>query len=779
MKRFISLLTLLCVLAVSAFASASKQAKQLYQKGKLAEARQDYIAAYNFYHQAYTLEPTDLTYRSSYEYVRFLAAASYVHKGQILMNAGKLQESLTDFQEALAIDPSSFIAQQESNKVRLMIQRAQSPSAPQPPSNNTESDLDKRMEQATGPVELAPISQTPITLNLTQDSKTVYESIGKLAGINVLFDPDYTSRKIKVDLNGVTLQEALEITALESKTFWRPVTPNTIFVAADTAAKRKELEQSVIRTFYLSNLSQPNELQDMVNILRTLLDTQRLQQFPSQQAIVVRGTPDQIAMAGKLIEDLDKSKPEVVIEVAIMQVTRDKLRNLGINPPTSVTVALQQSTPTTSSTTSVTGPAGNTGTASTTTGSTTGQITLNTLGNLNATNFSVTIPQATANFLMTDSSSKLIQQPEIRASDGQKASLKIGERVPVATGSFQPGIGGVGINPLVNTQFNYIDVGVNVDITPHVHGIDDVTLKLALDISDVDSYQNIGGINQPVIGQRKMEAEIRMKEGEVNILGGIMEETTTYSLSGIPGLASIPLFKYLFAEEQKEVNDNEIVFILIPHIVRAQDINPDNTKAIDVGTANVISLHRDNTQPNNGQGAPGSPQGALNNPGQPRPAQMQQGMAQPPNMQPAAATAPIGSAIVSFDPPTIDQAAGSTFTVNVNLTGGQNVFSVPLQIMYNPRVLQVLNVSNGTLLSQDGQTVALVNRDDSMAGILQVTASRPPGTPGITGDGSVFTLTFQARAPGQSTLSINRAALKNAAMQTTPATGSQAIVTVH
>ncbi len=153
----------------------------------------------------------------------------------------------------------------------------------------------------------------------------------------------------------------------------------------------------------------------------------------------------------------------------------------------------------------------------------------------------MTIPPATANFLMTDSSSKLIQQPEIRASDGQKASLKIGERVPVATGSFQPGIGGVGINPLVNTQFNYIDVGVNIDITPHVHGMDEVTLKLAMDISAVDSYQNIGGIQQPVIGQRKIENEIRMKEGEVNILGGILESTQTKSLSGIPGLASIPL----------------------------------------------------------------------------------------------------------------------------------------------------------------------------------------------------------------------------------------------
>ncbi|MFZ0313785.1 MAG: cohesin domain-containing protein [Candidatus Korobacteraceae bacterium] len=780
MKRFTGVLALLLVLVAAALASTDKQAKALYDKGKQAEARQDYISAYNYYHEAYQLKPTDLTYRSSYEYVRFLAAAAYVHKGQLLLNTGKLQEALTDFEQALAIDPSSFIAQQESNKVRQLLQKNANPGASLAPS--TESELDKRLEQATGPVELAPISQTPITLNLTQDSKTVYESIGKLAGINVLFDPDYTSRKIHVDLNGVTLQEALVITALESKTFWRPVTPNTIFVAADSAAKRKELEQSVIRTFYLSNLSQPNELQDMVNILRTLLDTQRLQQFPSQQAIVVRGTPDQIVMAGKLIEDLDKSKPEVVVEVAIMQVTRDKLRNLGINPPASVSIAVQES-PGTTTTTSVTGNSGAGGTATTST-SNTGQINLNSLAHLNATNFEVTIPTATANFLMTDSSSKLIQQPEIRASDGQKASLKIGERVPVATGSFQPGIGGVGINPLVNTQFNYIDVGVNIDITPHVHGMDEVTLKMAMDISAVDSYQNIGGIQQPVIGQRKIENEIRLKEGEVNILGGILESTQTKSLSGIPGLASIPLFRYLFSEETKEVNDNEIVFILIPHIVRAQDINPSNMKAIDVGTANTISLRRDNSPPPSNaqpQGQPGNPPGAMNNPGQPgTPSVQPQGSLAPASpASPAAASAPMGSAIVSFDPPTLDQPVGSTFTVNVNLAGGQNVFSVPLQIMYNPRVLQLLNVSNGTLLSQDGQTVALVNRDDSMAGILQVTASRPPGTNGISGDGSVFTLTFQARTPGQSTLSINRAALKNAAMQTTPASGSQAIVTVH
>src|SRR5271166_2551699 len=781
MKWITCILTVLLIAQATlpAMASSDKAAKALYQQGKDAEARQDYITAYNDYHKAWEIKPTDLTYRTAAEYVRFLAAASYVHKGEILMNAGKLQEALTNFEQALAIDPSSFIAQQQANKVRQLLLKGQNPA----PAPTPQSGLTRRMEEATGPVELAPISQTPIILKLSEDAKTIYESIGKLAGINVLFDPDYTSKRIRVDLNGVTLEEALQITALESKTFWRPVTPNTIFVAADTPAKRKELEQSVIQTFYLSNLSQPNELQDLVNILRTLLDTQRLQQFPSQQAVVVRGTPDQIAMAQKLIDDLDKSRPEVVVEVAIMQVNRDKLRNLGIQPPASITVNLQSNTSTTTSASGTNVGTGS-GTVSTTSGATTGSLTLNELAHLNATNVLITIPATTANFLFTDSSSKLITQPQIRASDGQKASLKIGERVPVATGSFQPGIGGVGINPLVNTQFNYIDVGVNIDVTPHVHGTDEVTLKLAMDISAVDSYQNIGGIQQPVIGQRKIEHEIRMREGEANIMGGILESDQTKSIAGIPGLAQIPGLRWLFSSEQKEVKDNEIVFVLLPHIVRAQDLNPGNMKAIDVGTANTISLRRESAASSAPQsnGQPPSGPGAVQN-NMPPP----NGAAVPPsagatsNMgtQPPTAAAPPGSAIVSFDPPTLDQPVGATFTVNVNLAGGQNISAVPLQVLYNPRVLQLLNVSNGPLLSKDGQTVALVNRDDSLAGILQLTASRPPGSGGISGDGAVFTLTFQARAPGQATLSINRAAVKNASMQNVPASGSQAIVTVH
>jgi general secretion pathway protein D len=794
MKRLTRVLALLLICV--SVAGATDKAKQLYKEALQAETRLDYVTAYNLYHQAYEIKPSDLTYRASFERVRFLAAASLVHQGELLVNGGKLQEALTMFERALGIDPSSFIAQQELTKVHEVLRKAQQEEQGTAPPPQPTSELHKRMEQATGPVELAPISDSPITLRLSEDSKTIYESIGKLAGINVLFDPDYTSRRIKVDLNGVTLEQALEITALESKTFWRPVTPNTIFVAADTPAKRKELEQSVIRTFYLTNLSQPNELQDLVNILRTLLDTQRLQQFPSQQAIVVRGTPDQIAMAEKLIEDLDKSRPEVVVEVVIMQVQRNKLQNLGIQPPGQASVTLVDNSTTQTSTSGTNVGTGN-GTVTTTSGAQAGTINLNTLAHLNATNFQVTVGAATAFFLYTDSSSKILQQPQIRALDGQKASLKLGQRIPVATGSFQPGIGGVGINPLVNTQFNYIDVGVNVDITPRVHGLDEVTLKVAMDISAVDSFQNIGGIQQPVIGQRKIEQEIRLKEGEANIMGGLLEETDTKNLQGIPGLAQIPFFRYLFSNEQKNRIDNELVFMLVPHIVRAQEIYPSNTKPIDVGTANVIQLHRPSILPETTQvinspgvsarsgvpqGAPAqqvAPQGQQplpQTPAQP-PTGVPQSQAAPQDQSPA--SAPMGSAIVSFDPANLNQAVGSTFTVNVSLANAQNVNSVPLQITYNPSVLQLVNVSNGPLLEQDGKPVALVHRDDAMAGILQLTASRPPGAAGVSGNGSVFTLTFQAKAAGQATLSINRAQLKNASMQTMPATGSQAIVTVH
>jgi general secretion pathway protein D len=767
MRRLLSLAAMLAVVLAVALPLGAESAHSNFNKGKDAEQRQDYERAFEYYQEAFRQKPKDLRYRTAYEHTKFLAAAAHVHRGQLLREGGKLDEAIVEFQKASAIDPSSFIAQQELRRTQDMLNQAINPPQAVAPLPNA---LRKRLAEASGPVELTSISNVPITLKSTEDTKVIYEIVGKLAGINVLFDPDYTSRKIRIDLNGVTLEEALGIIALESKTFWRPVTPNTIFVAQDNPAKRKELDQSVIKTFYLSNLSQATELQDVVNAMRTLLEVQRIQQLQSQNAIIVRGTPDQIALAQKFVDDLDKAKPEVIIDVVVMQVSRDKNRTLGITPPTSTSISLNNNVNNTTT---------GTGTTSSSSGSSNGGINLNRIGNLNATDFTITIPGITATAIMGDASTKIIQNPQIRALDGQKATLKIGDRVPVATGSFQPGIGGVGINPLVNTQFQYLDVGVNIDITPRVHAQREVTLKVSLDISSVTGQSNIGGISQPIIGQRKIEHEIRLKEGEVNLLGGMMEDTQTQSWSGYPGLSQVPFLKYFFGQDTRDHRENELVFALIPHIVRGPDVNDLNQRLIDVGTANSLQLRhisKTETTPAGAavpasaapQGAPQSAQARPTPPGgiTPVPA-------------PAPATAPGAGASFLFDPGTITQAKGSTFTVNILISGAQNVYSVPLQLNYDPSKLQLMNVSNGGFLSQDGQTVALVHREDETSGTLQITATRPPNTGGVSGQGSVVTLTFMAKGSGQSPLTITRGGARDPAMQPITVNGAQAVVTIQ
>ena len=756
---------LLLLVAVITLPAIADKAKDLYNKGQDAEARQQYEAAYGFFKQAYDLKPKDLRYRTAFERNRFEAAAAIVHHGQKLREDGKLDEAVAEFQRALTIDPSLFIAKQELEHTLKMIndQRNPAPQAAGPPAG-----LERRVHDAAGPVELAPISNIPITVKmLATKSDVVYRTIGQLAGVNVLFDPDYTPRVINVDLNGVTLEDALEITALESKTFWRTVTPNTIFVATDNPAKRKELEQSVLKTFYLTNLSQPTELQDVVNAIRAVLDVQRVQQLLSQNALVVRGTPDQIALAEKLVDDLDKARPEVIVDIAVMQISKDRSRTLGLSPPTSATVTLQSNIGSTTATT---------GTTTTTAGSTASTaaangLNLNTLGNLNATDFQVTIPSANLSAVMGDSDTKLIQNPQIRSLDNQKASLKIGERLPVATGSFQPGIGGVGINPLVNTQFQYIDVGVNIDVTPHVHSDREVTLKITMEISSEIGQSNIGGITQPIIGQKKVDlGEIRLKDGESSLIGGILDDSQTRSLSGIPGLAQIPILRYLFGQVTQDKSSDETVFAITPHVIRGTDVSEINQRAIDIGTANTIALrHVSRVQAAPAGSATPAPTGPS--------IQLQPN--QPPAGQPPAPNSANGTPSFLFDPPTIQAAKGNTFAVNLVITGAQNVHSVPVQLNYDPKMLQLVNVSNGGFLSQDGQAVALVHRDDETVGQTQITASRPPGAGGVSGQGTVVTLTFQAKAEGQTPLTITRGGARDPGLQAITVNGTQAAVTVQ
>jgi general secretion pathway protein D len=391
----------------------------------------------------------------------------------------------------------------------------------------------------------------------------VYKTIGKLAGINVLIDPDYKPQKLTLELKDVNLREALSMIALQSKTFWRPVSPNTIMVSSDNGGKRKDLEQNVMMTFYLKNASTPADLQQAASTLKGILDISRIQTTPEQRSLTIRGSPDQIVLAQKLLQDIDKPRAEVMIEIAVMEVSRGKILTLGVNPPTTVSAALL---PDPSS------------------GSSGSSFTLGSLAYLTSNNVVVSIPPASVTALMSDGNTKVLQKPQVRAMDSEKATLKIGDRIPIATGSYQSGL-----NNGVNTQFTYIDVGVNVDIVPYVHSNREVTLKMSFEISSVTGETSIDGFSQPTIGQRRIEHQARLADGEVNLIGGILQDTESHSLSGYPWLAKIPILKYLFAQENKDRQQSEIIFAITPHIIRSNEVTDDNQKMVDVGTGNSVT----------------------------------------------------------------------------------------------------------------------------------------------------------------------------------------------
>jgi general secretion pathway protein D len=566
----LKLLLFVILAGTVAVPAVADNAQKLYKAGIKAEHINDLDTAYQSFKQAHDLKPGDARYTAAWTRVRFYAGAQHIKKGIELRDAGSLQEALAEFRLAAQMDTSSFEALGQLARTEEMIRQQALVKQMAAKAVALPSAIEKEALAAAGPVALDIKWETPISLHLTSTTvDVVYKTIAKIAGINVLIDPDYKPQKINFELQDVTLRQAMEMVAMQSKTFWRPLSANTIMVAADTGSKRKELEQNVMKTFYLRNAGSPADLQQAAGTLKAILDISRIQVTPEQRSLTLRGTPDQMVLAQKLLTDIDKPKAEVVVDVVVMEVSRTRMSTIGTNPPTSASVSIA--------------PGGSSGSSG-------GSLTLETLAHLTAGDIAITIPGVSFSLLASDSDTKVIERPSIRVLDSEKASLKIGDRVPIATGSFQSGFGGS-----VNTQFQYLDVGVNVDVTPYVHAGGEVTLKLSLEISSVTGVQNIGGFNQPTIGQRRIEHEARLKDGEVNLIAGLLNDTETSSMSGYPGLIKVPVAKYLFGQETKEKVQSEIVFAIIPHIVRSNEINDENLKEIDLGAGNTVTYRKSGT----------------------------------------------------------------------------------------------------------------------------------------------------------------------------------------
>ena len=761
-----------------------------YKRGQAAEARDDFDTAYQNFQKAYSMAPKNEVYRTAYYRVRFTDASMHVTKGRNLLASGDEQGALVELLRANEIDPSNEAAQQEIARVRARHGQQPAVENSSPLSAQTQSDIDSM----GSPAQLRPMTSEPLVLHYTEDSKVVYQAIGKAAGINVLFDPDYISKRIQVDLNNVSLLDALRIVGTLSGTFWRPITQNTVFVAANTRSKRAELDEQAVQTFYLSNAWQQNDLNDVQTALRNVLPNAKVYGVASQNAIVMRATPDELLLAQKLVSDLDKARPEVVVDIAVLEVSKNWERNLGISWPSSASVAI---VPPTSSSTSTTCPTGST---NCTPSSTSTNPTLYNFAHLNSNDFAVTVGSATANALLTDNNTKILQNPRIRAADQQKASLKIGSRIPIATGSYQTGAATALVSSLVNTQFQYQDVGVNIEVTPTVHFDRDVTLKVKIDVSAQSGSVTISGVTEPILSQRVAEQTIRLREGEANILGGIQEQQIQDNWSGIPGLSQIPILRYLFGSRDKIRQDDEIVFLVVPHVVRTQELTAANLRTIDTGSGLNVELRHIASanapvatppaatatptpgsipSPSAEAAAPAAlaqMRASANANGAAADASRAATEASPPPGSPAAQAGGAKVNMMLNSPGTV--ISGTTFQIPVVLTGGTDISSVPVQIQYDPSKMSLVNVGDGDLLNRDGQVVSMAHRDDG-PGNLTLNVSRPPGAPGVSGAGVVCVLTFQATTKGQSDISITRGGAMTSAGKSLQAQTSQATIVVQ
>src|SRR6202790_3877019 len=699
---------ILCV-ATGLLAAGCPKGKTDFNEGRKAEHLQDYDAAYDYYQKALKNDPDNAQYLIKFNQARFEASTLHVKNGVKLRERGQLEAAASEFQRAVAIDPSSPIAEQELRKTVNLIEeknRANN-AATEPPKE----DKSGQPPLSSMPPELKPLPNTAISLSMSNDAQIAFETIAKLAVLTLIFDPDFPARKIPVQLNNVTLEQALDIVSMEAKAAWKPVTENVIFVYPDQPAKRRDYEENVVQTFYLSNTVQAQELTEVVTGLRQLLDLKRIFQINGQNAIVIRDSPDKLAIAGKMITDIDKAKPEVVIQVQVVEARVDKARNLGIAPGQTASIAVVPPGTTTTTTSA-------NGTPTTTNNNAT---TIQTLRHLTGADYSVTLPSFTANALLNDSTTKIIQNPEVRSVDGQPAKLRIGDKEPIATGSFQAGVGvggaaGAGfVNPLVNTQFQYQEVGVNVDITPRVHPNHEISMKAIVEVSSVTGNTNIGGISQPIISQRKIEHEIRLKEGETSVLGGLITKTDTKSINGWPGFAKLPLFRYFFSEDSHNTEDDEILIILTPHIVRMPEWTRANMKPLYSGSESEVKVRRGESvrSPNSHP-----PAGTQQSPANQAPANPIAGVAPAPPQTPGTVPTSLGAATtvqggadqaqIRFEPRSLSLKVGQQQTVGVVVDKVNDLFSIPFLLQYNPAVISVEEVQHGPFLSGGTQEIAIV-----------------------------------------------------------------------
>ena len=551
-----------------------------YRQGEIASQLGHWDDAVLYYMKALDNDPANITYRADLLRAKIRASQEHFEKGKEYEKAGVVERAMVEYQQAVQLDPTNQYAQaQLEHAHREYLAQKQGKGV-----ETIEQMKQKNRGARPQPPVLNPRSNKPISLEFPQPVSlfSIYKALGDAFGINILFDPNLRDQEIAVTLRDVTAQAALETLMRASGQFYKVMDEHSIIVAQDTPQNRRTYEDLVIQTFFLSNA----EVKDMLTILRSLIDARKIATNEQLNAIILRDTADKVKVAERIIEANDKSKAEVVVDIELLQINSQRLRDLGVSL-SSYSVGQQLGFPSTTTTGSGgTGTGTGTGTTSTPSG-----ISLSSLRFINQSNWFLTLPSFVYNFIKQNTDAQLLAKPQIRISEGEKANLVIGDKVPIPLTTFNTQNAGTsgGIVPI--TSFQYQDVGIKIEIEPRVHHNQEVTLKLKIEVSNLNG--NVSGTNgesQPIIGTRMIDSVIRLQDGETNFLAGLIRTDESNTDKGFPGLSEIPLLGRLFSNKHNEGARTDVILTLTPHIVRNAEITAEDLLPIWVGTEQNITF---------------------------------------------------------------------------------------------------------------------------------------------------------------------------------------------
>jgi len=729
---------LLCV-ALVLLASAGCAAGNAYRKGQKEARQENWDGAVAGLTKAVSLDPENIQYKIALENARIRASRFHYEEAKKQLAADDLEKAVDTLQIASNYDPSNKSASDdlEIAQAKLRKRREDKERLAQFGAMKARADA----VRVPVPV-LSPRSPVPITLKFTeQPLQKILESLGKLAGVNVIFDQDFVDKRRSVDLSGVTFEEALNQITFVNRLFYKVVDQNTVIVVADSPAKRKIYDENLIQTFYLENADVAETLQ----LVKSLSGITKAAANLGLGAITLTGTPDELALAARIIQNNDKARGEVVVEVNILEVNKTNLKRYGI----------ELSNYEVRSTFAPTGVEGEVASGFT-------NVRAHLLSSINLSDFIVSLPSTLfARFLQTDSSVKILATPKLRAAEGKKTSLRVGTEVPIPVTTFTATAVGTGGTFAPATSYQYRNVGVNLEMTPKVNAAGEIVLEISVEFSQIGEDRNLGTVDIPQIVPtfltRNMVGVLRVRDGETSLIGGLISGRDAETMRGAVGVSSIPVLGKLFTSKQRTVDELEVLISLTPHLVRAPKLSEADLSPVYIGTKDAVRVPSARpslfgTEPE-AEAAP--PPVATAAPAEPTPSP--EAPAPEPETPAAPPAPPPPAARALFSPGEARVKLGDTTTVAVVLLGGVGVTTADVTVAYDASVLEAIDVSPGTLLTLDGQSVGAQRKLESGRAQARFTRATP-----ATGSGAVAVVRFKAVRPGRAVLGVANLTLTTA-----------------